>query len=135
MPAEYSNTVLSVIIRTFLIWSGEKGKRIAIGKFNLLAFSLLSRSNENAAVIFFVAREFSEKKEAGYGHTFQFRLNVFVQGFGKECFRQLKQVKGRIKSCACVGSCLDKGICLTVIVLGDVGRESEANLHYYQNIT
>ena len=36
-----------------------------------------------------------------------------------------------MKSCACVGSCLDKGIGLTVIVLGDVGRESEANLHYY----
>ena len=32
---------------------------MTIGKFNLLAFSLLSRSNENAAVIFFVAREFS----------------------------------------------------------------------------
>ena len=27
--------------------------------------------------------------------------------------------------------CLVKGIGLTVIVLGDVGRESEANLHYY----
>ena len=40
MPAEYSKTVLSVIIRTFPIWSGEKGRRIAIGKFNLLAFSL-----------------------------------------------------------------------------------------------
>ena len=26
---------------------------MTIGKFNLLAFSLLSRSNENAAVIFF----------------------------------------------------------------------------------
>ena len=25
----------------------------------------------------------------------------------------------------------DKGIGLTVVVLGDVGRESEANLHYY----
>ena len=30
-----------------------------------------------------------------------------------------------------VGSCLDKGIGLTVIVLEDVGKESEANLHYY----
>ena len=29
------------------------------------------------------------------------------------------------------GSCLDKGIGLTVIVLGDVSKESEANLHYY----
>ena len=32
---------------------------------------------------------------------------------------------------SCVGSCLDKGIGLTVIVLGDVGRQSEINLHYY----
>ena len=60
----------------------------------------------------------------------------FVQMFsfrvsGKKCFRQLKQGKGRIKSCDALVSCLDKGIGLTVIVLGDVGRESEANLHYY----
>ena len=66
------------------------------------------------------------------GRTFQFRLPMFsFRVSGKKCFRQLKQGKGRIKSCACVGSCLDKGIGLTVIVLGDVGRESEANLHYY----
>ena len=59
---------------------------MTIGKFNLLAFSLLSRSNENAAVIFFVAREFSLKKGGWLdsGRTFQFRLNVFVQGFGKK---------------------------------------------------
>ena len=56
---------------------------MTIGKFNLLAFSLLSLSNENAAVIFFVAKEFSLKKEASYELTFQFRLNVFVHGFGK----------------------------------------------------
>ena len=41
------------------------------------------------------------------------------------------QGKGRNKSCACVGSCLDKGIGSTVIVLGDAGRETGANLHYY----
>ena len=35
---------------------------MTIGKFNLLAFSLLSRSNEKAAVIFYFAREFSFKK-------------------------------------------------------------------------
>ena len=57
---------------------------MTIGKFNLLVFSLLSLSNENAAVIFFVAREFSLKKGAGYGRTLQFRLNVFVPGFGKK---------------------------------------------------
>ena len=50
---------------------------MTIGKFNLLTFSLLSRSNENAAVIFYFAREFSLKKEAGYGRTFQFRLLMF----------------------------------------------------------
>ena len=49
-----------------------------------------------------------------------------------KCFRSNKVGKRRIKSCACVGSCLDKGIGLTVIVLGDVGRESEANLQCYQ---
>ena len=39
---------------------------MTIGKFNLLAFSLLSLSNENEAVIFFLARELCLKKEAGY---------------------------------------------------------------------
>ena len=63
---------------------------MSIGKFNLLAFSLLSRSNENAAVIFFVAREFSLKKEAGYdimGAHFNFVQIFSFRVSGKKCFR------------------------------------------------
>ena len=56
---------------------------MTIGKFNLLAFSLLSRSMK-MQLLFFSSQENFLKKEAGYGRTFQFRLNVFVQGFGKK---------------------------------------------------
>ena len=45
---------------------------MTIGTFNLLAFSLLSHSNENAAVIFFVAREFSQKRRLAMGAHFNF---------------------------------------------------------------
>ena len=55
---------------------------MTIGKFNLLAFSLLSRSNENAAVIFYFAREFSFKKGGWlWAHISISPTNVFVQGF------------------------------------------------------
>ena len=57
---------------------------MTIGKFNLLVFSLLSLSNENAAVIFFVAREFSLKKELAMGAHFNFAYMFLVQGFGKK---------------------------------------------------
>ena len=52
------------------------------GKFNLLAFSLLSPSNENAAVIFYFEREFSLKKGGWlWAHISISPTNVFVQGF------------------------------------------------------
>ena len=47
---------------------------MTIGEFNLLVFSLLSLSNENAAVIFFVAREFS----------LNFNFNISIS---PKCFR------------------------------------------------
>ena len=85
MPAEYSKTVLSVIIRTFLIWSGEKGRRMTIGKFNLIySLSLFYLVQMKMQLLFFSSQENFLKKEAGYGRTFQFRLNIFVQGFGKK---------------------------------------------------
>ena len=61
MPAEYSKTVLSVIIRTFLIWSGEKGRRMTIGKFNLIySLSLFYLVQMKMQLLFFYfAREFS----------------------------------------------------------------------------
>ena len=52
-----------------------------IGKFNLLAFSLLSLSNENEAVIFFLARELSLKKEAGYWAHILITPKCFRSGF------------------------------------------------------
>ena len=62
---------------------------MTIGKFNLLAFSLLSRSNENAAV--FSSREnFLKKKEAGYdimGAHFNFVEIFSFRVSGKKCFR------------------------------------------------
>ena len=45
---------------TDLKW--KKGRRMTIGKFNLLAFSLLYRSNENAAVIFSSRENFLKKE-------------------------------------------------------------------------
>ena len=54
---------------------------MTIGKFNLLVFSLLSLSNENAAVIFFVARELCLKKEAGYWAHILITPKCFRSGF------------------------------------------------------
>ena len=86
MPAEYSKTVLSVIIRTFLIWSGEKGRRIEEWLLVSLIYSLslFYLVQMKMQLLFFSSQENFLKKEAGYGRTFQFRLNVFVQGFGKK---------------------------------------------------
>ena len=58
-------------------------------KFNLLAFSLLSHSNENAAVNFFVARDetFFLKKETGYdtiGAHFNFAVMFLWNVSGKK---------------------------------------------------
>ena len=68
MPAEYSKTVLSVIIRTFLIWSGEKGRRMTIGKFNFIhSLSLFYLVQMKMQLLFFSSQEnFLKKKEAGY---------------------------------------------------------------------
>ena len=60
---------------------------MTIGTFNLLAFSLLSHSNENAAVIFFVAREFSQKKRLAMGAHFNFAQMFSFRVSGKKCFR------------------------------------------------
>ena len=54
---------------------------MSIGKFNLLAFSLLSLSNENEAVIFFLARELCLKKEAGYWAHILITPKCFRSGF------------------------------------------------------
>ena len=84
MPAEYSKTVLSVIIRTFLVWSGEKGRRMTIGKFDLIySLSLLYPVHMKMQLSFFCRKRIFLKKKAGYGCTFHFRPIVFVQGFGK----------------------------------------------------
>ena len=54
---------------------------MTIGKFNLLVFSLLSLSNENAAVIFFVAREFSLKKRSWLWAHISISPKCFRSGF------------------------------------------------------
>ena len=57
---------------------------MTIGKFNLLAFSLLSRSNENAAVIFLLRKRIFLKKGGWlWAHISISSTNAFVQGFGK----------------------------------------------------
>ena len=55
---------------------------MTICKFNLLAFSLLSRSNENAAVIFLLRKRIFLKKGGWlWAHISISPTNVFVQGF------------------------------------------------------
>ena len=75
MPAEYCKTVWSVIILTFLIWSGEKERRMTTGKFNLIySLSLFYLVQLKMQLLFFSSREnFLKKKEAGHdikGGTF-----------------------------------------------------------------
>ena len=49
-----------------------KNRRLTTGKFNLLAFSVLSRSNENAAVIFTSQENFLKKRRLAMGAHFNF---------------------------------------------------------------
>ena len=86
MPAEHCKAVWSVIIRTFLILSGEKGRGIEEWLLVSLIYSLslFYLVQMKMQLLFFSSQENFLKKEAGYGRTFQFRLNVFVQGFGKK---------------------------------------------------
>ena len=69
MVAEYSKTVLSVIIRTFLIWSGEKGRRIeeCLLVSLIYSLSLFYLVQMKMQLLFFSSQEnFLKKKEAGY---------------------------------------------------------------------
>ena len=84
--AEYCKTVWNVIIRTFLIWSGEKGRRIeeCLLVSLIYSLSLFYLVQMKMKLLFFTSQDnFLKKKEAGYERTFQFRLNVSVQGSGK----------------------------------------------------
>ena len=69
-----------MIICTFLIWSGEKGRGIEEWLLVSLIYSLslfYLVQMKMQLLFFYFAREFSYKKEAGYGRTFQFRLLMF----------------------------------------------------------
>ena len=75
MAAEYSKTVLSVIIRTFLIWSGEKGRRIEEWLLVSLiySFSPFYLSQMKMQLLFFSLQEnFLKKKELAMGAHFNF---------------------------------------------------------------
>ena len=84
MQAEYCKTVIwSVIIQTLLIWSGKKVEEWLLVSL-IYSLSLFYLVQMKMQLLFFSSQENFLKKEAGYGRTFQFRLNVFVQGFGKK---------------------------------------------------
>ena len=73
--AEYCKTVWSVIIRTFLIWSGEKGRRIEEWLLVSLiySFSPFYLSQMKMQLLFFSLQEnFLKKKELDMGAHFNF---------------------------------------------------------------
>ena len=58
---------------------------MTIGKFYLIhSLSLFYPVQMKCSCHFFRRKRMFLKKEAGYGRTFQFRLNVSVPGFGKK---------------------------------------------------
>ena len=93
---------------------------MTVGKFNLIySLSLFYLAQMKMQLLFFSSQENFLKKR---------RLAMILWAhisISPKCFRSGFREK------MLVGSCLDKGIGLTVIVLEDVGKESEANLHYY----
>ena len=79
------------IARLFEVWSfkpfwSEVEKKVEQWPLESLIswLSLFYLVQMKMQLLFFSSQENFLKKEAGYGRTFQFRLNVFVQGFGKK---------------------------------------------------